>query len=156
MGVIANLYLAVFAFWRWIDGSYAPGGRYCHSISAMPTLPQPAASLHDFVILRAVVLAANVAMAFMSHTMAPGMWKELQPGPDASVPQQKAALRRLRKTSLWGYGVGALLCTVIMLSGFLTFGNASSGFLLANYSPEDAPLMLPEFVCWQAFFLATH
>ena len=74
-----------------------------------------------------VVLSCTLATAYVAHYNAPRFFNELQ---DSSV-------ERFQKVTYASYAVAAVLFVVVGCCGFLTFGQASQGYILNNYSPTD-------------------
>ena len=74
-----------------------------------------------------VVLACTLATAFVAHYNAPRFYNELQ---DRSV-------QRFQVVTFASYIVAAVLFTMVGCCGFLTFGQASQGNILNNYSAAD-------------------
>lgn len=74
-----------------------------------------------------VVLVCTLATAFVAHYNAPRFYSELR---DSSV-------ERFQTVTFASYTVAAVLFVIVGCCGFLTFGQASNGYILNNYSPAD-------------------
>mmetsp|Transcript_10570 Transcript_10570/g.20345 ORF Transcript_10570/g.20345 Transcript_10570/m.20345 type:complete len:498 (-) Transcript_10570:282-1775(-) len=74
-----------------------------------------------------VVLSCTLATAYVAHYNAPRFFNELQ----------NASVERFQKVTFASYTVAAILFVLVGCCGFLTFGQASQGYILNNYSPMD-------------------
>jgi amino acid permease len=83
----------------------------------------------------AFVLISMLSTAYMAHYNAPKFYWELK---DASLPRFKAVV-------LLSFGGAMLLMATAALFGFLTFGGASQGLILNNYSTQDTVMTLSRF-----------
>eukprot|EP00931_Biecheleriopsis_adriatica_P052094 TRINITY_DN30279_c0_g1_i1.p1 TRINITY_DN30279_c0_g1~~TRINITY_DN30279_c0_g1_i1.p1 ORF type:complete len:532 (+),score=108.44 TRINITY_DN30279_c0_g1_i1:148-1596(+) len=137
LGLAACAYLAGFVALRYFDGSYAVGGKFFSLLPAhwRPQQLVPALSWQETVNAKTLVFLSNIGMAYMNHGMAPGTYQELDPGTPGASRQQK--LRRYSLVTATAFTVAGAVCTVIMAAGFGTFGSATNGLLLANYSTLD-------------------
>jgi len=75
-----------------------------------------------------LVLSSMTATAFLVHMSSPEFYQTLQ----------KPTLARFGTLSAIGFGSTALISAYMMIVGFLTFGGASKGMILNNYSTLDA------------------
>jgi len=74
-----------------------------------------------------LVLASMTATAFMVHMSGPEFYQTLQ----------NRNIARFGKLSAIGFGGTALISAYMMIVGFMTFGGASKGMILNNYSTFD-------------------
>jgi amino acid permease len=110
---------------RCIDGSYGSGGAF-----ASPTTISLAPSsfpILNFNAFGALVLACTLATAFVAHYNAPRFHVELE----------NNTVERFDKVVGWSYMISGIMFMIVAAAGFLTFGSASSGFILNSYSPFD-------------------
>ena len=122
LGILGTLYTGVFMGIRLFDGSYAPGGQFYGSLSALPkfgTTTSPAA---------AFILVSMLSTAYIAHYNAPRFYTNLK---DRSV-------KKFNVLTAAGFGASIAIMGTMMAMGFLTFGAASSGFVLNNYASGDA------------------
>lgn len=133
LGTLATTYAVCFVTKRYFDGSYAPHGAY-HTGAALPILDSHWGGLNVHIL----VLISILATAYLVHFNAPQMFDELR-AKHASDPgkAKTESQRRFGIVSLIGFGISAAQYALIMIFGFLTFGRATQGNLLLNYSSAD-------------------
>lgn len=125
LGVIGTLFTAWFTGRRALDGSYlAPAGEY---LASVPTHLQPAFSTAAPSMAGLFVLSSMLSTAFVAHYNAPKFWTELK----------GRSTKKFGALCAAAFGTTSVMFAVIMVAGFATFGGASSGFILNNYSPVD-------------------
>jgi len=109
---------------RYLDGTYAVDtGAF---LSQVPTSLQPAFG-DSGPSVTGIVLACTLATANVAHYNSVRFKTELE---DNTV-------ERFNTVVGLAYSISAIIFSVVALVGFLTFGSASSGFILNNYSPYD-------------------
>lgn len=145
VGLTACLLLACFTVLRLLDGSYALGGAFYAKAPLKPLALSAAKGFGEVLNTKVTVLLALFGMAYMNHGMAPGTYQELRFGEDESVGGQ---LRRYRKVTGLAFLLAMAAGAVIMTAGFLTFGTASQGFLLANYATTMRSRRSPGSASW--------
>ena len=124
MGLVGMGFTTCVMVLRFFDGSYAIGTGVF--LAQIPTNLQP--SFGDSgPSATGIVLACTLATAFVSHYNAPRFHAELQ---DNSIERFNIVVGS-------AYAISAVVFSIVALVGFLTFGAASSGFILNNYSPYD-------------------
>lgn len=125
VGMAGTIYTAIFMTIRMLDKSYSPGGRFFASVT--PVLqPVFGARAHGLSPLT-LVLVSMLSTAYIAHYNAPTFYSELR----------DPTKRRFANMTLSGFGTAILLTLWIITTGFLTFGGASNGFILNNYSGLD-------------------
>ena len=136
LGLIAILYTVGFMVVRALDGSYevatataatATSG-YFVTEGLLPAIPSFAKSSLWNVDMNSLVLMSNLGLAFISHYNAPSYWKSL--GKSATAQKFSIISRR-------AYLVLAIIYVTTMVAGYATFGDASMGNILLNYSSSD-------------------
>mmetsp|Transcript_47544 Transcript_47544/g.153656 ORF Transcript_47544/g.153656 Transcript_47544/m.153656 type:complete len:477 (-) Transcript_47544:425-1855(-) len=133
IGTCGTAYTALFMAIRCLDRSYAPGGARAELIApAMRPAFAAAAGPLGGLNLKALVLVSMLATTFLAHYNAPKFYAEL------ATPKRGSKLRSFNVAVAGGFALAAALCGSIMSAGFLTFGSASSGFILNNYATADA------------------
>eukprot|EP00928_Gymnodinium_smaydae_P030702 TRINITY_DN22756_c0_g1_i1.p1 TRINITY_DN22756_c0_g1~~TRINITY_DN22756_c0_g1_i1.p1 ORF type:complete len:561 (+),score=127.12 TRINITY_DN22756_c0_g1_i1:80-1762(+) len=136
LGVLSNVYICAFVLLRCFDGSYSVA-RSGSLLPAAPVAPSFAASAGAGGPLSLaaqpgfLVLLSILATAFLAHYNAPLFYEQL--APDANG--DKAG--RFLAVSLLGFGAAAVIFSVVMVGGFLTFGKSSLGLILNNYAATD-------------------
>ncbi len=126
LGVAGVLYNAVFISKRYMDGSYAPGGRFYEDMYVKPSFDQIRPG--DRTPFAVFSLVAMIATAFVAHYSASRFWVDLE----------HRTLPRYNKVVTAAFSFSVLVYAVIMHAGFLTFGGSSLGFVLNNYSSQDS------------------
>lgn len=113
-----------------------PGGAYSLNSAAVATnylrsLPaelQPSFGVTGLRSPRSLfVVSSMAATAFLVHMSSPEFYQTLK----------EPTLARFGKLSIVGFGATALISVFMMCLGFLTFGGASKGMILNNYSTLD-------------------
>jgi len=127
---LALVYTAVVMIIRCGDGTYGEGGHYYNQLEdeLLPALPQGKNMLK--IGARSLLFINILAMAFHCHCNACKYYRELR----GTTP------RHFRNCTVVAMGIAAVLYGVIGYAGFKTFGTASSGTILKNYSLEDMPV----------------
>lgn len=124
LGVLGTAYTAVVMAIRYFDRSYLEGGRFFAGLAenAKPVFSGTAA-LNPLVL----ILVSMLSTAFVAHFNAPKFYAELK---DKSVKRFNAVVG-----TSFASAIGFI--AVMTLFPFLTFGGASKGFILNNYSTVD-------------------
>lgn len=109
-----------------------PGGAYSAGHELLQSLPLDLRPSFGATGLRSprslLVVASMTATAFLVHMSSPEFYQTLKDG----------TVGRFGKLSTVGFGLTALISAFMMGVGFLTFGGASKGMILNNYSTLDA------------------
>ena len=147
LGIGGILYTAAFMLYR-IAG-YAPNTAL-HAAVAAPMRPRFESAGSSSSLLTAcldaarspkiVVLACIMTTAMGGSFIAPQIYNELWDGTYPELHQAPAAskLPRFAALTIAGFGLSMLLSGAVMVAGFLTFGEASDGYILNNYATTDA------------------
>lgn len=126
LGLGGTVYTAIFMAIRYLDGSYLPAGQL---LSTIPATLQPSFNqrIDNSIFPKVFVLIAMLSTSFMSHYNAPKFFAELK---DNSIS-------RFNQVTTYAYSVSIATYVFMMSVGFLTFGGASAGLVLNNYSKYD-------------------
>lgn len=124
LGLLGTSYTAVFMAIRYFDGSYAPGGAFFKTLSATFT---PKFGSKAAVSTKAFVLLSMLSSAYVAHYNAPQFYSELK---NTSVSKFAGVVNV-------AFGFSVVKYAFMTAIGFLTFGGASSGFVLNNYASTD-------------------
>mmetsp|Transcript_28081 Transcript_28081/g.51339 ORF Transcript_28081/g.51339 Transcript_28081/m.51339 type:complete len:482 (+) Transcript_28081:108-1553(+) len=127
-GIAAMLYMAVAMAIRFFDGSYASadsGLAMDLAESLRPTIGTKGASA--VFSSNAFILICMLGTAFMAHFNAPAFYLELE----------NNTLARWNTVVATSFTISILFFIGIAVMGFATFGGASNGFILNNYSTKD-------------------
>lgn len=133
LGTLATTYVVLFVTKRYFDGSYGPLGAY-HTGANLPILDSHWGGMNVHIL----VLISILATAYLVHFNAPQMFDELRAKPSSDPQKAKTESQsRFGTVSFIGFGISAAQYALIMVFGFLTFGRATQGNLLLNYSSAD-------------------
>jgi sodium-coupled neutral amino acid transporter 11 len=131
LGLCAVLYTVFFIVVRSLDGTYSLGeggnavGKFvADGVITKPDFTKSSLWNLDF---NALVLMANLGLAYISHYNGPSYWQALD----------KASSARFTKVAVCAYVILAILYTATMCAGYATFGDACKGTILLNYHPSD-------------------
>ena len=124
LGLTGTLYAAAFMILRYFDGSYTEGGRFFSELVHRPSFNVQGG---DFANIFTIMLLCTLSSSFIAHFNAPRMYAELQ---NASPDRFNIVVRN-------GYLVAFCVFSLFMVTGFLTFGGSTLGFVLNNYSGTD-------------------
>eukprot|EP00541_Cyclophora_tenuis_P019260 CAMPEP_0116564302 /NCGR_PEP_ID=MMETSP0397-20121206/13231_1 /TAXON_ID=216820 /ORGANISM="Cyclophora tenuis, Strain ECT3854" /LENGTH=338 /DNA_ID=CAMNT_0004090877 /DNA_START=16 /DNA_END=1032 /DNA_ORIENTATION=- len=138
VGTMATLYTALAMTFRYFTKSYLPT-KVAGNILP-PTLSSPAGLNPVFGTKGAssvfssssLVLVSMLSTAYLIHYNAPKYYTSLK---NNTIP-------RFNKVVSTSFAFSTVLTILIAIMGFLTFGQASSGFILNNYSSKDSVMAL--------------
>ena len=123
----ASVFLTAFAIlYRAVDGTYAEDG--IHRASAVAS---EATGGCCGVSAKALVLSANLGLAYVAHYNAPPLAESLARG-------DGGARRRFRQVTFLSFTVLVALYAGVMAAGKATFGDAARPNVLLNYGASDA------------------
>jgi amino acid permease len=132
LGVLGMIYTFAAMTARYLDGSYSdPKSKLLADIASKALRPKFGSTngWTDAVSSpNSLILVCMLSTAYMAHFNAPKFYLELY---DNTLP-------RYRTVVYLSFGISILLMAGMASMGFLTFGSASSGLILNNYSPGDA------------------
>lgn len=128
VGIIGMLYttvaMAIRYFGKAYDATASVGGAAFVGAAAPAFGTAGAASVMS---PQALILMCMLSNAYIAHFLAPKMYSELK----------NNTLGRFNQVIGWSFGISVLLYSIISALGFLTFGAASNGLILNNYSTKD-------------------
>ncbi|CAB1101728.1 unnamed protein product [Ectocarpus sp. CCAP 1310/34] len=124
LGTSGLVYTAVMMAIRFFDGSYAAGGKF-HAL--LPAAGAPVFDAKGTNPICFLVLVSMLSTAYEAHFNAPLFYRELK---DNTVP-------RYSKMVSTSFLASVATMTAVTAFGFLTFGGASSGYILNNYATTD-------------------
>jgi len=122
-GLVAVFVSAVVIVSRSLDGSYGVEGDFGAWLAAAPGALDQVSTTK--LSLGSAVLFNMLSTAFMCHTNAVRAYEELGPKHRHAAVARKA------------FRLAGLLYGVVMVAGYLTFGGACEGLVLANYDGGD-------------------
>lgn len=139
LGLVAVLYTVGFIVYRALDGTYGIGngvpvvdggaavGMFVTG-GLLPRVPSFARSTLWNFDMNSLVLTSNLGLAFIAHYNAPSYWKSLG---------RSASSEKFTTISQRAYLILAVIYAMTMVAGYATFGDASMGNILLNYSSTD-------------------
>ena len=127
LGIIGMVYTTLAMALRYFGGAYAAGGRFFADVSTslQPSFGDVGAA--GVMNPNAFILICMLSTAYMAHFNAPKYYLELQ----------NNTIERYNKVVSTSFGISIALFAAIASLGFLTFGAASNGLILNNYSNKD-------------------
>ena len=126
LGLGGTLYTAIFMAIRYMDGSYRAGGEFFKDLAFAPSFSKRAGG-YSIASFNSFVLLSMLSTAFVAHYNAPKFMTELK----------DPTMARYNQVVNGGFIASIVLFIFIMSVGFMTFGGASQGFVLNNYSNKD-------------------
>ena len=133
VGILGMLYTAVAMTLRYLGGAYAVSGKFRETAMVAPSFGSVGAS--GAFSPKALILTCMLSNAFIAHFNAPKFLKELK----------NNTMSRFHQVIAWSFGASVLLYAGISALGFLTFGAASNGLILNNYSNKDLLMSIARF-----------
>lgn len=128
LGVLGMLYTALAMAMRYLDKSYAANGKLLGSVAESLRPSFGTKGWESVFSPSSLILVCMLSTAYMCHFAAPKVYQELK---DNTLP-------RFHKVVGLSFGTSVLMTAFITAVGYLTFGSASSGLILNNYSSNDA------------------
>jgi amino acid permease len=125
VGIIGMIFTTAAMGMRWLGKNYQAGGSFFESQLATPVFGSAGASAA--LSPRALILACMLSNAYIAHFNAPKFLKELK----------NNTMARFNQVIAWSFGTSVTLYALVSAFGFLTFGAASNGLILNNYSNKD-------------------
>jgi amino acid permease len=125
VGIIGMLYTTFAMAMRYFGGAYAPGGQFVATALAAPVFGTAGATAAFST--KSLILTCMLSNAYIAHFNAPKLLAELK----------NNTMARFNQVIAWSFGASIALYSVITALGFLTFGAASNGLILNNYSTQD-------------------
>eukprot|EP00534_Pseudo-nitzschia_fraudulenta_P010948 CAMPEP_0201198794 /NCGR_PEP_ID=MMETSP0851-20130426/157523_1 /ASSEMBLY_ACC=CAM_ASM_000631 /TAXON_ID=183588 /ORGANISM="Pseudo-nitzschia fraudulenta, Strain WWA7" /LENGTH=323 /DNA_ID=CAMNT_0047486097 /DNA_START=96 /DNA_END=1064 /DNA_ORIENTATION=- len=133
IGVVSMAVSTIALMIRYFDDSYEPGGSYFDDISSDL---QPSFGNETAWNATMLPFACMIFNSYIMHYNAPRLYMELK---DRSIPRFTMAVG-------WSFGLTSIIFILIAGTGYLTFGENSSPYILNNYSPDD-PIATASRIC---------
>eukprot|EP00980_Cylindrotheca_fusiformis_P004281 scaffold918_cov126-Cylindrotheca_fusiformis.AAC.60 len=136
VGLLGMAYTGIAIAIRFFEGSYAaPAGRF---LVDLPAHMQPSfgGSIGGQVFSpKALILVSMLSTAYIAHFNAPKFYKELK----------NNTLKRFNIVTTASFGFSIAFYAAVSTMAFLTFGGATAGMVLNNYSTNDMLLSASRF-----------
>jgi len=127
-GITGIVYTSVFMLIRCIDGSYAPGGIFYDSLK-QEFQPDFSHGVNLWGIdIKSLAFMCGLSTAYVCHYNAPRFYDELR---NNTMP-------RFNRTVFLAFAAVCAVNSWMMVAGYLTFGAATQGNILNNYSDNDS------------------
>lgn len=128
LGSMGMLYTALAMGVRYFGKAYATNGRFVKDLA--PALRPSFGTVGASGVLnaKATILVGMLSTAYMAHFNAPRIYAELK---ERTIPNYV-------KVVATSFGISIGMFGAMTALGFLTFGGASQGLILANYSTKDS------------------
>jgi amino acid permease len=123
LGLGGTFYTSVFMLLRLMDGTYAAGGRFFKDVAA-PLFDLRGAYRVD---QKMFVLLSMLSTSYIAHYGAPAFYHQMKDN----------TMKRFNTMVASAFGLAVVMFCFVMSTGFLTFGGATAGFVLNNYSGLD-------------------
>ena len=130
VGILGILYTTVAMAIRYFGGTYKLGGKFAATALAAPSFGSKGASA--VLTPQSLILMCMLSNAYIAHFNAPTFYRELK----------NNTLPRFYQVIGWSFGAAILIYSLVTGLGFLTFGAASNGLILNNYSNKDLLMSL--------------
>lgn len=140
IGILGMVYTVIVIALRYFDGSYGvPGGRFLADIESVPSFNGEGASLLlPLTNPKSLILVSMLSTAYIAHFNAPKFYRELK---DSDTQPKRFHVGVVASS----FTVSMLFYFLISSFGYLTFGSATKGMLLTNYSTNDVLISLSRF-----------
>lgn len=125
VGIVGMLYTMFAMAMRYFGGSYAAGGKFLAGALAAPAFGSNGAKAA--LSAKSLILTCMLSNAYIAHFNAPKFLAELK----------NNTMSRFYQVIAWSFGAAVLIYAAMTSLGFLTFGAASNGLILNNYSTND-------------------
>jgi amino acid permease len=131
VGITGMLYTTFAMVMRYVSGAYAvPDGRFLATALTAPVFG--VAGAKAVMSAKSLILTCMLSNAYIAHFNAGKYLAELKDN----------TLSRFNQVIGWSFGASIFLYSIITAVGFLTFGAASNGLILNNYSNQDILMSL--------------
>lgn len=143
VGILGMLYTAFVIALRCFDGSYKlPDGRFIADLKSVPSFA--GSSTHGASLLqplqnpKTLILVSMLSTAYIAHFNAPKFYRELK---DSDTQPKRFHLGVVASS----FGISFLFYALVSSLGYLTFGSATQGMILSNYSTKDVLISVSRF-----------
>ena len=137
IGIMGVAYTSVAIGVRYFGGAYAmPSGRFVADLAPhlRPSFGSMGA-MRAFSSPKSLILVSVLSTAYIAHFNAPKFYRELK----------NNTQERFNTVVASSFGISIAVYAAVSSMAFLTFGGASAGLILNNYSTQDVLLSLSRF-----------
>jgi amino acid permease len=136
VGIMGMAYTSIAIGIRYFGGAYAqPAGRF---LSDLAPHMQPAfgtTGAMGALSPKSLILVSMLSTAYIAHFNAPKFYRELK----------NNTMQRFNTVVASSFGISVVVYAAVSAMAFLTFGSATAGMVLNNYSTQDVLLSLSRF-----------
>lgn len=137
IGILGMVYTGIVIAIRYFGKSYSttsvPIGKFVSHLTSKPTFGSVGAM--GAFSPKSSILISMLSTAYIAHFNAPKFYRELK----------NNTLSRFNIVVATSFGISILFYAAVTAMGFLTFGSATAGMILSNYSTQDKLLSLSRF-----------
>jgi len=145
VGILGMVYTGIVIGLRFFDGSYKlPDGKFLADLESVPLFPGytagggSASFLQPLSNPKILILVSILSTAYIAHFNAPKFFRELK---DSDTEPKRFHLGVVAPS----FTVSLLFYALVSSLGYLTFGLATKGMVLSNYSTNDILISLSRF-----------
>lgn len=144
VGILGMVYTLLVIGLRCFDGSYRlPNGKFISDLGSVPSFGSSSGGggssfLPPLSNPKLLILASLLSTAFIAHFNAPKFYRELK-GSDTEPKRFHVGVVASSFT------LSFLFYALVSSFGYLTFGTATKGMVLSNYSTNDVLISLSRF-----------
>jgi amino acid permease len=136
VGLLGMAYTGIAIAIRFFGGSYAaPAGKFLVDLPANMRPAFGTIGAEGVLSLKALIFVSMLSTAYIAHFNAPKFFKELK----------NNTLERFNILTTASFGISIAFYTAVSAMAFLTFGSATAGMVLNNYSTNDILLSASRF-----------
>jgi amino acid permease len=136
VGLLGMTYTGIVIGIRYFGGAYAlPAGRFLQDLPLHNRPSFGTVGAMGALSPKVLILVSMLSTAYIAHFNAPKFYRELK----------NNTLERFNIVTSASFGISIAFYTVISAMAFLTFGSATAGLVLNNYSTNDLLLSASRF-----------
>mmetsp|Transcript_1691 Transcript_1691/g.2312 ORF Transcript_1691/g.2312 Transcript_1691/m.2312 type:complete len:487 (+) Transcript_1691:110-1570(+) len=136
LGILGMGYTSVAIAIRYFGGAYAsPAGKFLPDLASHMQPSFGTTGAMGALSPKSLILICMLSTAYIAHFNAPKFYKELK----------NNTMERFNSVVISSFGISVALYAAVSAMGFLTFGAATEGLILSNYSTKDVLMTLSRF-----------
>lgn len=136
LGIMGMAYTSIAIGIRFFSGTYAPpAGRFLADLGSSQQPAFGSIGARGALSPKSLILICMLSTAYIAHFNAPKFYSELK----------NNTMKRFNAVVISSFGISIAVYATVSAMGFLTFGSATAGLILNNYSTKDILLSLSRF-----------
>jgi amino acid permease len=136
VGIMGMAYTSIAIGIRYFGGAYAsPGGRFLSDLAPHMQPSFGSTGAVGALSPKSLILITLLSTAYIAHFNAPKFYRELK----------NNTMQRFNTVVTSSFGISVAVYAAVSAMGFLTFGSATAGLILSNYSTQDVLLSFSRF-----------